>query len=502
MKITSRLIPSVLCAAVSWVGAAGCTSVPADHGNPTIMGPLRLLKSNPRYFIDPAGHPVYLTGSHHWFSFQDGGKSDPPPLFDYSEYLSFMERHNHNFIRLWVKEQARWFPSADLHSDYYLSPMPYNRIGPGMARDGKPKFDLDQFNPAYFDRLRDRVVAAGARGIYVSIMLFNGWGVMPFEDLGLPGNPWLGHPFHRDNNVNGVDGDINGNDQGDEVHTLGSDPRQVTRLKRQEAYVSKVIDTVNDLDNVLYEVGNEIVEASTEWQYHIVRYVKAYEAVKPKQHPVGMTFQGMQGGAAPHNYSLWDSPADWISPGTREAPGDPLTMSYREDPPVASHAKVIITDTDHLWGVGGDRVWVWKSFMRGLNPIYMDPYGRQDQPKADESARRAMGDTLIFAGQINLALMEPRPEVSSTTYCLAQENREYLIYVPPPSEASSTTQSSRTITVDLPAREFHMNWFNPETGERMSGNLVARVGGNLFTVPYPGDAVLHLVSIEDRAGNK
>lgn len=47
-----------------------------------------------------------------------------------------------------------------------------------------------------------------------------------------------------------------------------------------------------------------------------------------------------------------------------------------------------------------------------------------------------------------------------------------------------------------------MNWFNPETGERMSGNLVARVGGNLFTVPYPGDAVLHLVSIEDRAGNK
>lgn len=495
MKKTSREFLSTLLVVMCTVVASGCISVPTDHNNRTMMGPLRFLKSNPRYFIDPAGRPVYLTGSHHWFSFQDGGKSDPPPIFDYSEYLNFMERHNHNFMRLWVKEQARWFPSED-YSDFYISPLPYKRTGPGIARDGKPKFDLDRFNPEYFDRLRDRVVAAGARGIYVSIMLFNGWGVMPFEDMGLPGNPWLGHPFHRDNNVNGIDGDVNGNDQGDEVHTLGSDPRHKTLLKRQEAYVSKVIDTVNDLDNVLYEVGNEIVEASTEWQYHIIQYVKTYEAGKPKQHPIGMTFQGMQGGAAPHNHSLWNSPADWISPGNREAPGDALTMSYRHDPPVTNHAKVIITDTDHLWGVGGDRVWVWKSFMRGLNPIYMDPYGKQDQPKADEYARRAMGDTLIFAGQVKLALMKPRPDLSSTTYCLAEENHEYLVYVPPMSEASPETQPSRTITVELPARKFHMNWFNPETGERISGDLVTSRGGNMFPVPYSGDAVLHLVSAE------
>lgn len=495
MKRTPRRFLPVLSVVLCSLVVSGCISVPTEHKSRAAIGPLRSAQSNPRYFIDRDGRPVYLTGSHHWFSLQDGGKSDPPPTFDFSEYLDFMERHNHNFMRLWVKEQARWFPSAD-HSDYYISPLPYNRTGPGIARDGKPKFDLDQFNTEYFDRLRARVVAAGARGIYVSIMLFNGWGVMPFEDMGLPGNPWLGHPFHRDNNVNGVDGDVNGNDQGDEVHTLGSDPRHVILLKRQEAYVSKVIDTVNDLDNVLYEVGNEIIEASTEWQYHIIRYVKTYEAGKEKQHPVGMTFQGMQGGAVPHNHSLWNSPADWVSPGSRETPGEPLTMSYREDPPVAHHSKVIVTDTDHLWGVGGDRVWVWKSFMRGLNPIYMDPYGRPDQPKADESARRAMGDTLLFARQINLAVMQPRPDLSSTAYCLADENREYLIYVPPGSDASTEVQSNRTITVDLPAKKFHINWFNPETGETIAGDQVTKPGGSMFPVPYSGDAVLHLVSAE------
>ena len=33
-----------------------------------------------------------------------------------------------------------------------------------------------------------------------------------------------------------------------------------------------------------------------------------------------------------------------------------------------------MTQADHLWGIGGNRAWVWKSFTRGLNPIFMDPY--------------------------------------------------------------------------------------------------------------------------------
>jgi len=43
----------------------------------------------------------------------------------------------------------------------------------------------------------------------------------------------------------------------------------------QETYVRKVIDTVNDLDNVLYEITNETAIFSKDWQYHMVKYIKS-----------------------------------------------------------------------------------------------------------------------------------------------------------------------------------------------------------------------------------
>ena len=49
--------------------------------------------------------------------------------------------------------------------------------------------------------------------------------------------------------------------------------------------------------------------------------------------------------------------------------------------------------------MGGDEDWVWKSFLRGLNPIFMDPI---EDPKWN-SARKAMGQTLTVAQRINLA---------------------------------------------------------------------------------------------------
>jgi len=46
---------------------------------------------------------------------------------------------------------------------------------------------------AYFDGLRSRVVEAGQYGIYVSVMLFQGFSSQR-KNMG-GGNPWTGHPF-------------------------------------------------------------------------------------------------------------------------------------------------------------------------------------------------------------------------------------------------------------------------------------------------------------------
>jgi len=449
------------------------------------LGPLRPHNANPRYFSDPSGDVEYLTGSHTWSNLQDFGKTDSPEPFDFDSYLNFLIRYNHNFIRLWRWELSVFDVGTGL---FYVNPHPWPRVGPAKALDGKPAFDLMTFNQSYFNRLRERVIAAGEREIYVSIMLFEGWGIQTSNA------PWCwdGHPFNKANNVNGIDGDADDDGRGIEIQTL-ADPA-VTAL--QEAYVRKVIDTVNDLDNVLYEIVNESGGYSTEWQYHFIRFVKDYESGKPKQHPVGMTFQYSRDTAVRgKNETLFASPADWISPNP--------DGGWRDDPPDSSGVKIVINDTDHLWGIGGNRAWVWKSFCRGLNPIFMDRYGyfvppdstRKTQwvdfiepvPAVDpkfESVRLNLGHTRSYARRMNLADCVPCPKLASTGFCLANIGVEYLVYAP----------DGGSFTVDLGDIEtsYVTEWFDPETGTEQPGQIVR--GGEIrsFSVPFDNDAVLYL----------
>ncbi len=462
-RINIDLIWIVAAFLVILTAACSDPSHSVESGGHEADGPLRVSSVNPRYFSDESGKVVYLTGSHTWNNFKDWGTDNPPPTFDFVRYLNFLRLYNHNFVRLWTIELTQFTYEGPVK---FTHPFPWQRTGPGTALDGKPRFDLHSFNQEYFDRLRYRVAAARERGIYVSIMLFNGLTPWASKD------PWRwdAHPFNIRNNINGIDGDPRGDRHSLETHTLGN--RAIVAL--QESYVRKVVDTVNQLDNVLYEITNETGSYSTEWQYHMIRFVKTYEASKPHQHPVGMTFQ--QGTTyRGTNQLLFQSPADWISPGP--------DGGYLDDPPTADGQKVIITDTDHLFAVGGDRQWVWKSFTRGLNPIYMDPYGAEDQPAADDLARKAMGYTLMYAQKINLAGMLPHGELSSSGYALATPGHEYLVYSP---------TSSMTVDIEGAETAFRIEWFDPKTGEILAGGMTMGGGKRVFTSPFSGDAVLYL----------
>jgi hypothetical protein len=473
-------------------------------------GPLRVHPSNPRYFVDADGDTVLLTGLHTWSNFSDTGFTDPPPAFDYDSFLDFLVGNNLNFTRLWTWEQANWAPWLWNDNYYYNPGPPYARTGPGNALDGKPKFDLAKWDPAYFARLRSRVLAARDRGIYVAIMLFNGWSID--KGHGRRGNPWNGHPFNRANNINGIDGDPIGHDSGVETHQLLIP--EITAY--QEAYVQNVVDAVNDLDNVLFEISNESYSNSKAWQYHMIDLIHSYEATKQKRHPVGMTQYQWPG----RNQELLKSRADWISPW-EELPKYP----YRDDPLPSDGQKVVIVDTDHLWGVGGDRAWAWKSFLRGNHLSFMDGYDGADvgsgapaswdirraswkeivkdilglarRPNGwqrDEerwvSLRANLGYIQAYAKRINLEKMIPQPSFSSTKYCLANvsmSGTEYLIY---------KTETDKTISVDLskiPGR-MEVEWFDPKSGEVMPGSSIAAGAIRQFTPPFNGDAVLYLYS--------
>src|SRR5687767_12731118 len=115
--------------------------ITADAARAT--GPLRAQPTNPRYFTDGTTNAsgslkaVYLTGSHTWANLIDRGPSDPPPVFDFDGYLDFLEKHQHNFIRMWARHVTLYhgYGEGTLHA----GPLPWVRSGPDLALDGKPK---------------------------------------------------------------------------------------------------------------------------------------------------------------------------------------------------------------------------------------------------------------------------------------------------------------------------------------------------------------------------
>ena len=445
----------------------------ALHDTPShaqTLGPLRAHPENPRYFADSSGKAILLAGSHTWPTLVDMGPTDPPATFDFDAYLTWLKTHGHNFIRGWTWEPTRWDTSAMKtvewrNGNHFIAPHPYLRTGPGLALDGKPRFDLEKPNPDYLQRLRARLAKARAAGIYVSVMLFEGFGVQYGKES------WSNHPMNAANNINGVDGDKNGDGKGIEIHQLTK--KSVTKV--QEAYLHWLITGLNEFDNLLYEVSNETHTSSTEWQYHIIRTVKQIEAGLPKQHPVGMTFQASKG----KNQALLDSPADWISPNSEGG--------FRDDPPDVKGAKVVLSDTDHLWGVGGDAVWVWKTFTRGLNPIFMDTYDAKVLGKVrpqDDGPRRAMGHALTLSRRISLARSTPRGELTSTGYCLAEPGVSYVVFAP----------AGGDFEVDLTHAKatFIAEWHEVATGKITSTETVTGGAKRAFRAAFTGPSLLFL----------
>ena len=486
-------------------------------------GTLVVLKENPRYFTVASGdaadrRAVYLTGSHIWNNLHDGmgpgsDCTDTPEPSDYDAYLAFLTERGHNLIRLWRWEQ---FKSQAAGGTYHLcmSPQPWPRTGPGTAKDGRPKFDLSRFDQAYFDRLRERVIAAGSAGIYVAVMLFEGWGL----HLSPPPDNVEGHPFHAANNVNeiGIASIV-------DYQVLPLDPR-IRAL--QEAYIHKVVDTVHDLPNVLYEVANEssgggTVEKafaqmlgmedppdwgdSTRWQYWVIDVVKRCERERGYDaHPIGMTMQFPVPDQARVNEPLFNSAADWISPGFDD---EIFTGRWLTDPPANDGRKVVISDTDHYAPGLVDAVWAWKSFLRGHHPILMD-FGIIDgvnpaEPGVEgpgvpsfnsfEPVRYAMGDTRRYAERMQLAGMQPRGDLSSTGYVLASPGREYLVLQP--------SETGGPFALTLEAGAYTVEWYNVSSRVTMTDGTVTleRDGSSTFTAPFaqPGPTVLYLKQVGD-----
>ena len=214
-----------------WTAAAvlaACASAQAADA-------VKLHPDNPRYFLFREKPLALITASEHY-----GSVINRP--FDFEKYLDDAAAHGMTLTRtflLFRELQSARNPSSPCkpESPDYIAPFP--RTGPDKAMDGEPIYDLDQWNPEYFDRLHRFLDAASKRGIVVELTVFsNSYG----------NDDWALNPFRDKNNKQGV-----GKVEWPEYLSL----KEPELVRRQAAYARKIIQETSQYDNVYYEICNE-----------------------------------------------------------------------------------------------------------------------------------------------------------------------------------------------------------------------------------------------------
>ena len=474
-----------------------------DSSIQPITGELTV-SSNPHYFKDANGVALILNGSQTWNTFQDWGTGGSVEALDFDAFVRFLTAHGHNFTLLWTVEMPKFcnMPNTAPSSEFVVTPLPWERSGPGTATDGGPKFDLTKFNQSFFDRLRARTQGLNNAGIYAGIYLFTG------EFLNVFRCSSDGYPLTGANNINGIDDGYVSGKKGTNAVTMTA-PNAITRV--QDAYVENVIDTLNDLPNVLWIVSEEAPANSIWWNHHQIAHIRDYESRKPHHHPIGF--------AAPiraRDSVVYNSDADWVAPSVLVSPASTCGAGYPA-------CKVDVNDSDHSYfGIWNEtpqqnRNYAWENFMTGNQVLFMDPYvlyypreGRNLCVSPIHSICRApdtrwenfrdnLGYILRYSHKMDLSKTSPQDTLSSTGFCLAQTphaGAKFLLYAPVGGSFRmnlSAMPSGRTLDVE---------WFNPSTGTVTPGNRVTSGSSSqVFTPPFSGDAVLYLEETAAQRGH-
>jgi hypothetical protein len=405
------------------------------------------------FFTNAEGREVWLAGSHTWTNVQDRADAG---AFGWGAFVALQEAIGANLVRLWTTDNPHGH-----HGE--MSPLPHVEVSPGVV-------DLTRLDQAYYDRLRARVEDLNEAGIYADVMMFNG---LSYEQ------GWENNPFKGGNNVNGVDASH-------EAVVTGSHPAVLAAM---EAHVRKVVDTLRDLPNVIYEVGNEFDQASMGLQQHLVEVIRRADG---GAHPVGITapnwWTGDRGTIAGN---LAGSNADWVSP---DGSGGYMTG----DPPAASGRKVSIVDTDHLWGHGGMSVSTpWEMFTRGHGgymqmdtltgtgiPGVSGTFRVDDGGAGERGGREGIRQTMLVSRMIDLNGMREAGRLSSTGFAIADPaDGEFVVYAP----------RGGSFTLDLSGArgQLQVFWVDVDSGAVARADAVAAGAAHTFHSPY-GHAALVL----------
>jgi hypothetical protein len=152
-----------------------------------------------------------------------------------------------------------------------------------------------------------------------------------------------------------------------------------------------------------------------------------------------------------------------------------------------------VVDGPHGWSgdTGYNPILYDLGIVTGVNPP--NPSSGSPSFASLEPARYAMGDTLRFAREMDLVAMEPRGDLSSTGYALANPGEEYLVLQP--------SETAEPFTATLEVNAYSVRWHSVSNRETKDVGkvIVENHGGTtFFETPFAetGPVVLHLKGVK------
>ena len=479
--------------------------------------PIKVHSKNKKVF-EYKGKPVILVcATEHYGSVLNR-------LFDFEAYLKDCKEKNQNYTRLFLlfrELQTHDNPYSTLKAEStdYISP--FKRVGPELAVDMLPKYDLEVWNEEFFERLHRFMRLAQEYDVIVEVVLFSCQYQKHLFDL---------TPLCCKNNINGTE-DIDFN--------MLLSMKAPKLFEYQKKYVKKIVTELNPYPNFIFQICNEpicfqpqivSVDDINAWQDELIKIVRGLEKDMPNQHLIAAEdiykwFPGEELEVlTDHAFREMDIDIVDIHPldnmvyeGKRYDPGHFMTKLLRLETykefclDMYKEEKVVNIDEDNVasryrdydgWTIHRKRAWT--AVMCGAHYDFIDfsiqvmcPAGTPDSQKHLRSWFKYLQD---YLGQVDLVSCKPscclKKTPDDTLGCVMESENEYHIYIADKRELDEPGYGcvvKGLLVVDLADEEYLVTTYSPEFGQFSVGIRVTGGAGTEIILPeFRHDIVIRL----------
>ena len=384
-----------------------------------------------------------------------------------------------------------------------------------LLDDGR--YDLEQFEPAWEERLRAYLDAALERRIVVSLEIWDDWSVTRGPggayDPG-EGNGWNAHPFNPKNNVNydetilPVETSVcNAPFYG----TISSRQNNIQVLNLQKKYVDHLLSIAMDYSNFILNISNES-RAHLEWSRFWARYIRERVTEGFMICEIPSTNRKDGGGECEHEFSpltlctdiLYDfvdiaqgvSRHEFGEPHQQAIGGGKRIYKYRQSMAEAGTRRPLIVSKDYSRDAQGGDMVLWSRFVSGAaSARFHRPAGDNPETVIDFQ-HEAIGRLGRFIAKVPFWKMHPTPEIvlelpeGAGANVLADPSSVCVVQLIGISNGGS-------IHLGLSPGTWTVLWIDPSTGNEINRSEVS-VSATSLQLDFPAGADHRIILLEKK----